>query len=52
MNCHTSWRVDGTLALPVCKGEELSDLALIRSGKGIRAFMAYVVDNLETLKRL
>jgi hypothetical protein len=30
----------------------LSDLALIRSSKGIRASMAYVVDDLKTLKEL
>ncbi len=49
MNCHASSRVDGTLELPVCKGEELSDLAPIRCGTGIRASMAY---DLKTLKGL
>jgi acetoacetate decarboxylase len=47
-----AWVGDGTLSLPVCKGEELSDLAPVRCGKGIRASMAYVVDDLKTLKRL
>jgi len=47
-----AWIGDGTLELPVCKGEELSDLAPIRCGKGVRASMAYVVDDLKTLKRL
>jgi acetoacetate decarboxylase len=36
----------------VCKGEDVSDLAPRRCGKGIRASMAYVVDDLKTLKRL
>ena len=34
------------------KDEELSDLAPRRCGKGIRASMAYVVDDLKTLKDL
>jgi hypothetical protein len=38
--------------LPVCKDEELSYLALRRCGKGIRASMAYAVDDLKTLKDL
>ncbi len=46
------WIGEGSLTLPVCKGEELSDLAPVRSGKGIRASMAYVVDDLKTLKDL
>jgi acetoacetate decarboxylase len=46
-----AWVGDGTLALPVCKDEELSDLAPIRCGKGVRASLAYVVDDLKTLKR-
>jgi acetoacetate decarboxylase len=40
------------LTLPVCRGEELSDLAPVRCGKGIRASMAYIVDDLKTLKDL
>ena len=47
-----AWTGEGTLALPVCKGEELSDLAPRRCGRGVRASMAYVVDDLKTLKRL
>jgi acetoacetate decarboxylase len=47
-----AWIGDGTLALPVCRGEELSDLAPVRCGAGLRASMAYVVDDLKTLKRL
>jgi acetoacetate decarboxylase len=47
-----AWMGDGALTLPVCKDEELSDLAPRRCGKGIRASMAYVVDDLKTLKKL
>src|SRR5580704_7959512 len=47
-----AWVGDGTLTLPVAKGEELSDLAPIRCGKGIRASMAYIVDDLKTLRQL
>jgi acetoacetate decarboxylase len=47
-----AWVGDGLLTLPVCKGEEISDLAPIRCGKGIRASMAYIVDDLKTLKDL
>jgi acetoacetate decarboxylase len=46
-----AWAGEGNLALPVCKGEELSDLAPRRCGKGIRASMAYIVDDLRTLKQ-
>ena len=46
-----AWIGDGAFDLPVCKGEELSDLAPLRCGKGLRASMAYVVDDLKTLKR-
>jgi acetoacetate decarboxylase len=45
-----AWIGDGALNLPTCKDEELSDLAPRRCGKGIRASMAYVVDDLKTLK--
>jgi hypothetical protein len=37
---------------PYADGEEISDLAPVRCGKGIRASMAYVVDDLKTLKDL
>src|SRR3954466_792954 len=47
-----AWTGEGLLTLPACKGEELSDLAPVRHGKGIRASMAYVVDDLKTLKNL
>ena len=42
----------GSLTLPVCRGEELSDLAPVRCGKGVRASMAYVVDDLENAEGL
>jgi acetoacetate decarboxylase len=47
-----AWVGEGSLTLPICRGEELSDLAPVRTGKGIRASMAYVVDDLKTLKDL
>jgi acetoacetate decarboxylase len=47
-----AWIGDGLLTLPVVDGEEVSDLAPIRCGKGIRASMAYIVDDLKTLKDL
>jgi hypothetical protein len=47
-----AWVGDGTLTLPVVRGEELSDLAPVRCGKGIRASMAYIVDDLKTLKQI
>jgi acetoacetate decarboxylase len=47
-----AWIGEGSLVLPVCEGEELSDLGPVRSGKGIRASMAYIVDDLKTLKDL
>jgi acetoacetate decarboxylase len=47
-----AWIGQGSLALPVCRGEELSDLSPVRTGKGIRASMAYIVDDLKTLKDL
>jgi acetoacetate decarboxylase len=47
-----AWIGEGSLTLPVCKGEELSDLAPVRCGKGVRASLAYVVDDLKTLKDL
>jgi acetoacetate decarboxylase len=47
-----AWIGEGFLTLPACRGEELSDLAPVRSGKGMRASLAYVVDDLKTLKDL
>ena len=47
-----AWIGDGSFRLPVCRGEEISDLTPVRSGKGIRASLAYVVDDLKTLKDL
>jgi acetoacetate decarboxylase len=47
-----AWIGEGLLTLPVCRGEEMSDLAPVRCGKGIRASMAYIVDDLKTLKDL
>jgi len=47
-----AWIGEGSLTLPVCRGKEISDLAPLHCGKGIRASMAYVVDDLKTLKDL
>ncbi len=47
-----AWIGEGSLTLPVCRDEEISDLAPVRCGKGLRASMAYVVDDLRTLKDL
>jgi acetoacetate decarboxylase len=47
-----AWIGEGSLTLPVCKGEEISDLAPVRCGRGGRASMAYIVDDLKTLKDL
>jgi hypothetical protein len=47
-----AWVGHGLLRLPVCEREELSDLAPVRCGRGVRASMAYVVDDLKTLKDL
>jgi acetoacetate decarboxylase len=47
-----AWVGEGSLTLPVCRGEEVSDLAPVRCGKGIRASMSYIVDDLKTLKDL
>jgi acetoacetate decarboxylase len=47
-----AWIGEGLLTLPVCKGEEISDLAPDRCGRGIRASMSYIVDDLKTLKDL
>jgi acetoacetate decarboxylase len=47
-----AWIGEGSLTLPVCRNEELSDLAPVRCGIGMRASLAYVVDDLKTLKDL
>jgi len=47
-----AWIGEGSLTLPVCKGEEISDLGPVRCGKGIRASMSYIVDDLKTLRDL
>jgi acetoacetate decarboxylase len=47
-----AWIGEGSLKLPVADGEEISDLAPLRTGKGVRASMAYIVDDLKTLKDL
>jgi len=47
-----AWIGEGSLRLPVCRNEEISDLAPVRCGKGMRASLAYVVDDLRTLKDL
>src|ERR1700754_4296357 len=47
-----AWIGEGSLSLPVCSGEEISDLAPVRCGNGIRASMSYIVDDLKTLKDL
>jgi acetoacetate decarboxylase len=47
-----AWIGEGSLTLPVCRGEEMSDLGPIRCGRGVRASMAYIVDDLKTLKDL
>jgi Acetoacetate decarboxylase (ADC) len=47
-----AWIGEGSLKLPICRGEEISDLAPVRCGKGVRASLAYVVDDLKTLKDL
>jgi acetoacetate decarboxylase len=47
-----AWIGEGALKLPAADGEELSDLAPVRTGKGVRASLAYIVDDLKTLKDL
>ena len=46
------WVGEGSLSLPVCRGEEISELAPLRCGKGMRASMSYIVDDLKTLQDL
>jgi acetoacetate decarboxylase len=43
-----AWIGEGFLTLPVCRGEEIFDLAPVRCGKGIRASLSYIVDDLKT----
>jgi acetoacetate decarboxylase len=47
-----AWIGGGSLKLPVVGAEEISDLAPIRTGEGVRASLAYIVDDLKTLKDL
>lgn len=47
-----AWVGDGSFQLPAADGEDMSDLAPLRTGKGVRASLAYVVDDLKTLKDL
>jgi hypothetical protein len=43
-----AWIGESSLTLSVCKGEELSDLAPVRSGKGIRVLchMSWMISKL------
>src|SRR6201991_4817382 len=45
-----AWIGDSSLAFPVSRSEEISDLGPVRLGKGVRASMSYIVDDLKTLK--
>jgi acetoacetate decarboxylase len=45
-----AWIGQGTLRLPEAAGEEMSELAPLRCGVGIRASMSYIVDDLRTVK--
>jgi acetoacetate decarboxylase len=47
-----AWIGEGLLKLPAADGEEISDLAPVRTGMGVRASMAYIVDDLKTLRDL
>lgn len=47
-----AWVGQGELRLPQARGEEMSALAPIRCGAGIRASMSYIVDDLRTVKQL
>ena len=44
-----AWIGSGELVLPVCRGEELSDLAPVKCGIGVRASMGLTVDDLLVL---
>jgi hypothetical protein len=47
-----AWTGHGSLSLPECRGEEISALAPVRCGSGLKASMSYVVDDLRTLRDL
>ena len=47
-----AWIGQGVLRLPEVPGEEMSALAPLRCGVGIRASMSYIVDDLRTVKSL
>ena len=47
-----AWMGEGSLTLPIWRDEEISDLAPVRCGRGIRSSLAYIVDDLKTLKDL
>jgi hypothetical protein len=47
-----AWIGNGSLTLPMCRGGEISDLAPLHCGMGLRASMGYVVDDLKTLMDL
>jgi hypothetical protein len=47
-----AWIGVGCLRLPICKDEEISDLTPVSCGKGMRASMAYGVDDFKTPKEL
>src|SRR3954454_10767970 len=46
------WTGAASFSLPVCRGEEISELAPLRCGAGLRASMSYIVDDLKTLQGL
>jgi len=46
------WTGAGSFSLPICRGEEISELAPLRCGTGLRASMSYIVDDLKTLQDL
>src|SRR5438552_13853024 len=52
VNIEQAWVGKGELTLTDRRGKEISDLAPVRCGKGMRASMSYVVDDLKTLKDL
>jgi acetoacetate decarboxylase len=52
MRFESPWVGEGHLSLPICYGEEVSDLAPLRCGYGLRASMSYTVDDLRILRDL
>jgi acetoacetate decarboxylase len=46
-----AWAGRGELRLPEARGEDMSALAPLRCGLGVRASMSYIVDDLRTVKR-